>query len=194
MPLHHLPNSQPGEEVVLFLRRHWIDLVKVFLFTSLLILVPVFALAALLFGGVQVFENPLSGGLAAVILSTYAVIVLTLTITEMTDYWLDSWIVTTERVIDIEQLGLFNRTLSEVHLSQIQDITSETKGFLGTFLTFGNVHVQSAAEKKRFEFKNIDNPDKVKITISELANTCKVHHKHERGTGAHPPDQIASAK
>ncbi len=180
MQLNHLPDSEPGEEVVLFLRRHWIDLVKVFLFTSLLILVPVFALTVLTFGGIQVFENPLGGALAAVILSTYAMIVLILTITELTDYWLDSWIVTTERVIDIEQLGLFNRVLSEVHLSQIQDITSETRGLFGTFLTFGNVFVQTAAEKERFQFKNIDNPDQVKLKISELTQICKIHHHHAK--------------
>jgi membrane protein YdbS with pleckstrin-like domain len=185
MQLAHLPDSEPGEEVVLFLRRHWIDLVRIFLFTSLLIVVPIVSLTALTLGGVEVFENPLAGALATVILSTYAVIVLVLTITELTDYWLDSWIVTTERVIDIEQLGLFNRVVSEVHLSQIQDITSETRGFLATFLTYGNVFVQTAAEKERFQFKNIDNPDQVKFKISELTEVCKTHHHHTK-TGAKP--------
>ena len=180
MKLHELPDREPNEEVVLFLRRHWIELVRIFLFSGLLLLVPVACLTALTFGGVEVFANPLSGAIAAVVISVYAFVVLILTMTEFTDYWLDSWIVTTERVIDIEQLGLFNRTISEVHLSQIQDVTSETKGFLATFLTYGNVFVQTAAERERFEFKNIDNPDDVKLRISELTKVCKTHHHHPK--------------
>lgn len=182
MRLHELPDQEPGEEVVLFLRRHWIDLVKIFLFTSALIIVPVIVLGFLTYTGSLIFEDPVWGAVGGVLLSGYLLIVLILTLTELTDYWLDVWIVTTERVIDIEQLGLFNRVVSELHLDQIQDITSETHGFLSTFMTFGDVYVQTAAEKVRFQFKNIDNPDEVKLTISELTKTCKGTHRHARSS------------
>ncbi|MFA5945845.1 MAG: hypothetical protein WC802_02970 [Patescibacteria group bacterium] len=178
MRLTELPNSEPEEKVVLVLRRHWIDVVRLLIFTGMLLIVPVVILIYFNLTKVDIFNDPATGPISAVVFSAYFLLVFVLTITAITDYWLDVWIVTSERVIDIEQKGLFNRVVSELHLRQIQDITSEMKGFLATFLTFGDVFIQTAAAKDRFQFKNIDNPDDVKITISKLVEACKLHHGH----------------
>lgn len=178
MHLTHLPNSRPGEHVVLFLRRHWIDLMRIFLFAELLLFIPLFLGSVLLFVDAPVLHHPVFSPFLLSLLWAYLLIVLVVTITEVTDYWLDVWIVTNERIINSEQHGLFNRVVSEVYLNQIQDITSEQKGFFGTFLTFGNVYAQTAAERERFTFKNIDNPDPVKIRISDLITECKTKHHH----------------
>lgn len=163
----------------MFLRRHWIDLLRIFIFTMFMLLVPVVIGVVLGFGQVELLAHPIWGPVTMLVLGSYLLIIYCVTITEITDYWLDVWIVTNERIINAEQLGLFNRLVSEVHLEQVQDITSETKGFLETFLTYGDVYVQTAAERERFRFKNVDNPDDVKITISELVTTCKNTHHHD---------------
>lgn len=180
--LERLPNSKPEEHVVLFLRRHWIDLLKIFLFTVGLLIVPIFVSGLAIYFEASFLTDPFWQPVAMLLLSAYLLITLMLTLTELTDYWLDVWIVTTERIINTEQHGLFNRAVSEVHLEQVQDITSETRGFFETFLTFGDVFVQTAAERERFRFKNIDNPDEVKIKISELVATCKTGHHHDPRT------------
>lgn len=199
--LDHLPNSQPQEVVKIFLRRHWIDLFRILFFSGVMLLVPVAVYAVAQIAEVNLFAHPIWGTVAALLLAGYLLIIYCITLTEVTDYWLDVWIVTTERIINAEQHGLFNRLVSEVHLEQIQDITSETKGFLETFLTYGDVYVQTAGEKERFRFKNVDNPDDVKITISELVTTCKNNHHHDPkaiapGVGApaaseYPPSQLS---
>lgn len=176
--LKQLPNARPGEEVVLFLRRHWIDLLRIFGFVAFLLFIPLFFGAALMYVEAPILHHPIYAPLLTSILGGYLLIVVLVTLTELTDYWLDVWIVTNERIINSEQLGLFNRVVSEVYLRQIQDVTSEQKGFLNTFLTFGNVFVQTAAERERFMFKNIDNPDDVKIRIVELTSACKSKHRH----------------
>lgn len=178
MHLRHLPNARPGEEVVLFLRRHWIDLFRILAFTTFLLVIPLFIGSALVFADAPILDHPILSPLLTSLLGAYLLIVVIVTLTELTDYWLDVWIVTNERIINSEQHGLFNRVVSEVHLNQIQDITSEQRGFLNTFLTFGNVYAQTAAERERFTFKNIDNPDTVKIHIGELITTCKTSHHH----------------
>lgn len=178
MHLNHLPNARPGEHVVLLLRRHWIEVLKIILLTLFLISLPLFVGGALVFVDAPVLSHDIFAPLLLVLLGAYLLIVLIITMTEITDYWLDVWIVSNERIINSEQHGLFNRVVSEVHLNQIQDITSEQRGFLGTFLTFGNVFVQTAAERERFTFKNIDNPDATKIHIGELITTCKTAHRH----------------
>lgn len=176
--LEALPNQLPNEHVVIFLRRHWVDLLRIFLFTGLLTVVPTILIGLLTASGASLFEHPLLAPVGWLFMSAYLFIVFVITITELTDYWLDTWIVSTERIINTEQHGLFKRVVSEVYLDQIQDITSETKGFLETFLTYGDVYIQTAATKERFQFKNIDNPDTVKVQISGLAKTCKLEHTH----------------
>ncbi len=180
--LQRLPNSTPNEAVTLFLRRHWIDLLKIFIFSLGLLVIPLVIGILLQTAGVDLLASDFWGPLSILGLSSYLLVVFMLTITEITDYWLDFWIVTTERIINAEQHGLFNRVISEVHLEQVQDITSETKGILETFLTYGDVYVQTAAERERFRFKNIDNPEDVKITISDLVGTCKTTHHHDPRT------------
>ncbi|MFA5947225.1 MAG: PH domain-containing protein [Patescibacteria group bacterium] len=178
MRLEELPNSEPEEKTVLMLRRHWIDVVRMFFFSAMLLVIPVTILIFFSITQTDVFADPLWGPLASVLFLGYFFMVFMLSVTEMTDYWLDVWIVTTERVINTEQLGLFNRVVSELHLRQIQDITSEMKGVLETFLTFGDVYIQTAAAKDRFQFKNIDNPDDIKVKITGMVEICKTKHTH----------------
>ena len=63
-----------------------------------------------------------------------------------TDYYLDVWLITTERLIDIQQRGLFDRTISELSLNNVQDVTIEIRGIIPTLLKFGNLKVQTASE------------------------------------------------
>lgn len=84
------------------------------------------------------------------------------------DYYLDLWIVTNDRIMNIEQHGLFGRTVSELNLTKIQDVTSEIKGIIPTLFNYGDVHIQTAAEEKRFVFEQVPNPHEVRKGILEL--------------------------
>lgn len=70
-------------------------------------------------------------------------------------------------------MGLFHRHASELHLSNIQDITSDTEGFLHTMFNYGHVYIQTAAEEERFTFKDVPEPDQVKDAILKLVETNK---------------------
>ena len=178
MNLDHIPNQLPNETVVLFLRRHWIDLLRIFFFSGVLFILPIVVGTLIQFANPELVAHVFWGPALAAMLVAYLLVVLVLTCTELTDYWLDVWIVTSERIINTEQQGLFNRVVSEVYLYQVQDVTSEQKGLIATFLTFGDVFVQTAAERERFQFKNIDNPEDVKVAITGLSKTCKASHHH----------------
>jgi len=83
-------------------------------------------------------------------------------------YYLDIQIITNERVVDITQSSLIHRTVSELHLSRIEDVTAEVDGLLGTFLDYGNVYVQTAGTEERFTFDRIPNPTRVEKLILDL--------------------------
>ncbi len=173
MNLNQLPNQRPNERVALFLRRHWIALVPVFAGLVLLTGFPV--ILAIVFSDLvsRWLQDPLIGPLVTVIASIYFLAIWLFMSVQITDYFLDTWIVTTERIIDIEQHGLFNRTASELDLAAVQDTTAEIHGILQTVLTYGDVYVQTAGEKERFNFRGIDNPEQVKELIAKLVEEDK---------------------
>lgn len=85
------------------------------------------------------------------------------------DYFFDVWIVTNERIVNIEQKGLFNRRISELRFSRIQDVTASVDGLIPTILNFGDVYVQTAAEEERFVFRQVGDPFAVKDEVMRLS-------------------------
>jgi uncharacterized membrane protein YdbT with pleckstrin-like domain len=71
--------------------------------------------------------------------------------TRFADYWLDAWILTNERIIDIEQKGLFSREVSEFKLDKIQDVSIDVSGVIPTLFHYGSVQIQTAGFEREFE-------------------------------------------
>lgn len=188
--IRQLPNCIEGEKTVLFLRRHWVSNISILFYSIILFGLPILLRISMTYLDFNLMDNPDIAPFILVATAIYSLFVMIIVLSQFTDYYLDTWIVTTERVINIEQNGLFNRTVSELHLNEIQDVTSETEGFLATFLTFGNVYVQTAAEKERFNFKQIDNPDQVKETIVRLVQDDKLRHPLMAGDGLRAPENL----
>lgn len=161
--IHHMfPGQFPNEEVVFLVRRHWSLIAKQILRLAIahIILIAVYAF---LFYVLQ-WELPQEGALyilGVIIISAYLLGAWLLYLHEFVDYHLDIWILTDRRILNIEQAGLFNRTISELDIGKIQDVTAETKGKVQTFLNYGNVHIQTAAETQRFIFEQVANPQEI---------------------------------
>lgn len=168
MPLRfYLPNRQKGEKIILLLRRHYfIILVKIIFWTIVAVLPLIFYL---IFGDIlaSLFTDELFYPLVILFTSVFYLYIWLFVFFSFVDYYLDAWIVTNKRIVNIEQRGLFARVISEQRLYRVQDITSELKGLFPTFLNFGNVYIQTAGEEGRFVFKQIPNPYQVvkKITL-----------------------------
>lgn len=165
-----LPNGTTlgDEKIVMFLRRHWFVLLSKYLLTLLLSIIP---LGLYIFLGLvfpQALEGELAYPLTVLFASLYYLFIWVTAFTIFLDYYLDVWIVTTHRIIDHEQKGLFHVTISEQSLEQIQDVSSNVQGVIPTLLDFGDVLVQSAGAKNLFNFKQIPDPDIVVQKITEL--------------------------
>lgn len=173
MHLDHLPNQRSDEHVILFLRRHWFALLSIVSAFVLLISVPLAVVWYFLEIVNAWLAHPVIGPLLVILGSIYFLSIWLFAFLEFTDYYLDTWIITNERIINIEQEGLFNRTASELDLAAVQDTTAEIRGIFQTLFTYGQVYVQTAGEKGRFHFKNIDNPEHVKELVTRLVEEDK---------------------
>lgn len=167
---------------MLFLRRHWIYVLQLFFFTGLAAAAPPMITWLLGHTSPTLFGSATGSAITLLFISMYYLAVTTFFFQEFIDYYLDVWIVTNERVINIEQLGLFNRVASEMHIALVQDITTEIQGPLRTFLNFGDVHVQSAGQIKRFHFKAVHRPEQIRAVILRLAEEDRARESLTRAT------------
>lgn len=173
----YIPHRKEGEELVLVLRRHPIIIAVKLLFWATVAVMPLvfyaFARDVIPF----IFENQYSYPIVVLFTSVYYMYIWLFTFHSFIDYYLDVWIVTNHRIINIEQDGLFSRTVSEQELYRLQDITAEVKGVLPTLLDFGTVYIQTAAEEPRFVFKQIPNPNACAKKITTLCEHSRKQHR-----------------
>lgn len=154
-----------GEQVILFLRRHPFVILVRLLGILLAYLIPI--IIGIVFIDFISKNNLIPLGLF--LLSLWTVLVWFVTFYALTMYTLDVWIVTNTRIIDSTQHGFFSRTVSELHLSRIQDIYIKTDGPFQTFINFGDLFIQTAGTEERFMFYQIPKPLEVKDAIMKLA-------------------------
>lgn len=165
---------EEGEQVMKIVRRHYFVVLPL----ALTIIVAAFApliIYRLLFSGFI----PLDAGAELSIqnfldewrsfgYSVWLLILWTMFFIEWTDYYLDIWIITNKRIIDVEQKGFFHREVTSFNYNQIQDITVETRGILETFLKFGTLHIQTAGHNRDIIIKDAHYPEEARSLILSL--------------------------
>lgn len=157
-----------NERFVFFLRRHGFVFFKKVLGYLILASLPFLAYFVLKIYFPQLLADKIIYPLLVLLASIYLIFIWISLFHAWVDYYFDLWVVTNRQIINIEQEGLFNRTLSKQPLNRVQDITAESKGFFPTILKFGNVYIQTAGAKERFVFKDIKNPYEVSQKINKL--------------------------
>ncbi|MEK7209000.1 MAG: PH domain-containing protein [Patescibacteria group bacterium] len=83
-----------------------------------------------------------------------------------TDYYLDVWYLTNQRIIAVEQRGLFHRKISTFRLEMIQDTTIEIPGILATLIGYGNLQIQTAGQNEKFTIRGVNRPQRVNEIIT----------------------------
>lgn len=87
------------------------------------------------------------------------------------------YLVTDERLVDVDFTGLLNKTVNIADLDKLEDVNYSQNGLMDSLFNMGDVIVQTASEQKTpdasgelsaFTFEEIANPDKVAQVISQL--------------------------
>jgi hypothetical protein len=169
---YHFKDQHEHEEILQVIHRHWFDI-----FIQFIIVIVALAVAgcALFFTAVfypNVFDV-LGTQTVYFIETTFLIMLWFYSFLIWIDYYLDVWIITNERILNIEQRGLFVRHSSELQLGNVQDITTEVTGIIPTILNYGDVLVQTAGERERFVFRHVPDPYAVKGLIMQLYQKTK---------------------
>lgn len=167
--LKKLINQKSYEKIVKVVRRDGIVFFGSMIFYAILFLAPVILYFLFQNYAVLIFDNYIWRPVFVLGTSIYYFSCWLFLFGAFLDYYLDFWVITNDRMLNIEQDGTFSRTVSEVDLYKIQDSTSEVKGIFATLFGYGTLYIQTAAERERFELRQIPNPHQVRKLIMDMA-------------------------
>lgn len=162
----YFPSQEKEEKVFLLIRKHWFKYV-IFVYLVVLALIPVIGLF-IYFSLANVVLSAESTVFLIILMSVYFLLLIGVELYGFVNYYLDVYIVTDRRLVDISQKGLFRREISELHLRQVQDVSAHVDGVPETLFHFGNVFIQTAGETKNFIFESIPHPYAVAKQIVDL--------------------------
>jgi uncharacterized membrane protein YdbT with pleckstrin-like domain len=159
---------EPGEHVVREARKHW------FLFLAELL--PFAILAVIPFALVKIL--PIAPPLAPytswfdyrmtlprVVLGFWLLVTWSAAWGTFTKYFLNAWILTNKRIVDIKQRGFFNREVSSLFLTRVQDVTTNVIGIFPSLLNLGDINVESAGADEKFIMHGIPFPEQMRDLI-----------------------------
>ncbi len=148
------------EEIVSVIHRHWYALfwpvVKVFL--GLVLVFIIFRLAG--------FWSTFSWYIFFIWLIVGGIYILI----NWFNWARDRYIITSERVVNLQQKSLFSRAVYEAPYENIQDMSYEVSGFIATVLRFGDVKVMTAGSESGVVLEQVSNPRKLKSKIVKIRN------------------------
>lgn len=164
---------EPGENLVREVRRHW------FLFVADLLPFVILAFIPFVIPGVLTIAPPLKAfaasfsyadPLARVVLGAWWLLVWSAAFNSFTRYFLNAWILTTQRVVEIKQHGFFDREVSSLFLNRIEDVTIDTEGIVYSLLDIGDINVQTAGTVDRFTMRGIPRPAQLRDILLKYAS------------------------
>jgi hypothetical protein len=158
----------PDEKIVMERRRFWLPIVSQAVLMAFVAIIPIILITVLSnllpenVGLIAARYQPELLFLSAVwILCSWIIFAV-----NWTNYYLNVLLVTNKRILDIDQLGLFSRHISEARIENVQDMRVEVVGLLASVFDFGNLQIQTAAATEEFIIQNIRHPNEVKDLIS----------------------------
>jgi len=163
---------ESDEKIILKVRKHWWRLFTWGFRLAVLAVIPLIVLGVIFALKGNILDNR-AINIFGFFFSMWIAVLWILFFIEWTDYRFDMWVVTNQRIVDIDQAGLFARDIATVRLEDIEDITVEMYGVFSTMLKFGTLMVQTAGSKNEFYIKNAQNPEEAKKEIYSLIHKMK---------------------
>ncbi len=160
------------EQVCLFIRKSWFVILPTFILVALLVLAFWMIIFLLIYFVPVIFQTSLKNFIV-IFGSIYFLILAFYLLVSWVNYYFDIGIVTSKRLMDIDQRSIFHRTISELPLVRIQDVKVDVKGFWASYLHFGDVFIETAGEAPNFQFNYVPHPYRVADQILKLYSEAK---------------------
>lgn len=149
------------EKVLALLRQHWVVNVPwIFLSIVLLILLPFLKHFPLF--------DVLPKNYVPIVSLGYFLFLFYFITERLLKWFYNVYIITDERIIDVDFLSLLYKKISGTKIDRIQDVSYDMSGLTEAFFNYGSVLIQTAAEIPAFEFENVPKPQEVVSLLNQL--------------------------
>ena len=169
-----------GEKTIVVIRKHWFMFALQAFLLSLLAIAPVLAVP---FIPKEAGEALATLGVSEQFLLLMYVLFLlgiwVLGFISWTVYYLDTWIVTNRRVIDVNQKALFVREITNLMLEKVQDVTVEVNGILPTLFGFGTLTLHTAGENTDIVIRFAAHPQYARDRIMECQRFASQNERRD---------------
>ncbi len=161
----HFDTQATEERIILFLRKHWITNIPWLLMTFFL-----FAAPSVIFPFIvgQGLLSLLPANFIIVLSLFWYLAVFGFAFVNFISWYFNVYIVTNERIIDVDFLQLLYKQMSSARIERVQDLTYKLGGVVRALFDFGDVFIQTAGEEPNFDFEAVPHPEQVVRTLSEL--------------------------
>jgi len=165
-------NQETREKIILLLRRHWVTQFKWVFLGIIGIAVPI------VFTWVPLLDF-LPGNYQFMALVFWYLLLIAYIYESFISWYFHVFIITDERIIDINFHNLIYKELSEAKIDNIQDVTYRQGGVLRAMFNFGDVIMQTAGREREFMIEGAPEPNRVVKIMNEL----KLEEEHEKIAG-----------
>lgn len=158
--------QEAEESVVLFLRQHVIVNVPWIFITVLLLIAPTLIFPKLF--EVLSLNLSLPSGYFLIGTMFWYLATFGFALSSFIGWYFNIYIVTNERIVDIDFYYLLYKNFAEAELTKIQDISYTSGGILAAIFNYGNVTVETAGEAPNLTFDAVPFPERVVEVIRSL--------------------------
>lgn len=171
----HFESQEEEEKVHFILPRHPITNLEWIISSIIMLFVPLVAMEILQQFDINSFQYfPAKYQIICILL--WYLLTLVFTFESFLIWYFNVYIITNKRLVDIDFKGFWKKRVSEAAFDSVEDVTYETNNFLHILFDYGNILMQTAAEKTEFEFDSIPKPGLVHDTLTNLIEAYKKEH------------------
>src|SRR3990167_233922 len=164
--------QEESEEIIIFLRQHFVVNAG-WIFASIILgLLP--AVVQIVLSGTDLIP-PLPACYYVVLPALWYLGLFGYIFVNFLHWYFNIYIVTNERVVDIDWVSLLYKHFASTRLDKVQDVSYKQAGILDLFFNFGHVYIQTAGSDQNFEFAAVPKPDVVVRQINELVEKKNGH-------------------
>ncbi len=160
--------QKSDEFIALFLRSHFLTNLSWIAIAIALVFLPIVLGAFLSNASFSFLSTPQIIHFTIVFVLFYYLIVFSYVFLSFLGWFYNVFIVTTERILDIDYSDIVVHNMAETKLSHIEDVKYTQSGFIPSFINYGDLFAQTAGTEENFEALSIPKPRQATDIITEL--------------------------
>lgn len=162
-----------GEEILIFLRRHWLTNIGWVVNAALYAVLPWLFVVILEFFSLSVYRF-LGIKLVTAILLIYYAYLFGYMLRRLIQWYFNIYIVTDQRIMEFDFQNFSNQKINELALDNVENVEQNVDGLSASFFGYGNVSIFSEAARSEITFVEIPNPTFVRDKVSDLSKIVKL--------------------